>query len=155
MCRVKYVSTAANRSGSSPVACRVNIDRQNSDAVACAEVAHVSLCTSCKSVALISSHLLDCRTDGPSRLFFPKTVLVLSVLIKYPHGRVLTNAVSAVVVPQVPGSNRCCVSRDTVFLSAVCLSVQYLAVWCGHLHTVACSRVVVTSLLSHSPSLIT
>ena len=139
-----YVSfpTAANRIVFVAVACGVNSDRENTDAMTGAEVPHGSL-FAIHFILISCPHRLDFQSDSFSRRFL--VVLVLNIPVMCPDCRLPTTNIPAVVTAKVSGPNRCWVRHG---VSQGCLSlVQYLAVWCDYFQIVACSRVVVIILV--------
>ena len=133
--------TAANRIVIIALACGVNTDRENTDAMTGAEVPHGSL-FAVQFILISRPHPLNFQSDSFSRQFL--VVLVLNVTVLCPDCRLPTTKFSAVVT-KVSGPNRCSVRHD---VSQGCLSlVQYLAVWCDYFQIVACSRVVVIILV--------
>jgi hypothetical protein len=104
------------------VACEVNADRENADAMMGAEVPHGSL-FAVQFILITCPHLLDFQSDSFSRQFL--VTLVLNIQIMCPDCRMPTTKIS-LVIPKVSGQNRCWVRYD---VSQGCLSpVPYLAV---------------------------
>lgn len=130
-------STAANRIVIITVACGVNTDRENTDAMTGAKVPH-GLLFAVQFIRISCPHLLHLQGDSFSRQFL--LVLGLNILIMCPDCRMPTTKISVVVIPMVSGPNRCWLRQD---VSQGCLSlVRYLAVWCDYVQIDACSRIV-------------